>query len=152
METMETLETSITLRAATLEDAEALAALSDQLGYPATPAQLAHRLGLLRERPGNAVFVAETPDERVAGWVHVQGSYSLASDPNAQVAGLVVDEHLRGQGIGRALLARAERWAETQGYDELRLHSNVVREGSHGFYARLGYERVKASYLFRKTL
>ena len=149
---METTEISITLRAATLEDAEALATLSDQLGYPATPAQVAHRLGLLRERPGNAVFVAETPDERVAGWVHVHGSYSLASDPNAQVAGLVVDEHLRGQGIGRALLARAERWAEAQGYDELRLHSNVVREGSHAFYARQGYESVKASYLFRKTL
>src|SRR5260370_36985374 len=107
---METMEISITLRAATLEDAEALATLSDQLGYPATPAQVAHRLGLLRERPGNAIFVAETPDARVAGWGPVPGSYSLASDPNAPVARLVVDEHLRGQGIGRALLDRAERW------------------------------------------
>ena len=151
---MKATETAISVRAATPADAEAVAELAGQLGYPATPEQIAHRLGLLDERAGNAVFVAETEagEERVVGWVHVQGSYSLASDPSARVAGLVVDERLRGQGIGRALLEATEHWAAEQGFDEVRLRSNVIRERAHAFYERQGYERVKSSYLFRKAL
>ncbi|HLZ24415.1 MAG TPA: GNAT family N-acetyltransferase [Ktedonobacterales bacterium] len=133
-------------------DAEEVAALTEQLGYPATTVQIVHRLGLLMEQPGNALFVAEDGDERIMGWIHVVGRVYLDSDPFAQVGGIVVDERRRGQGVGRALLTQAEQWAEARGYDELRLWSSVMRAGAHAFYERLGYEPVKTSYVFRKTL
>lgn len=137
-------------------DAGEIAALCEQLGYPSTPAQVAHRFGLLAERPESAVFVAEdedeAADERIAGFVHVQGRLAVESDPRAEIAGLVVDAVRRGEGVGRALMAAAERWAADRGYDEVTLHSNVARERAHRFYQSLGYEMTKSSHVFRKAL
>lgn len=140
------------IRPMTDADASEVASLSEQLGYPATAAQIVHRLGLVMEQPGNALFVAEDDEERVLGWIHVVGRVYLDSEPFAQIGGVIVEERHRGQGAGRALLARAEEWARDRGYDELRLWSNVVRSGAHAFYERLGYEPVKTSYVFRKIL
>lgn len=137
-------------------DAGEIAALCEQLGYPSTPAQVAHRFGLLAERPESAVFVAEdedeAADERIAGFVHVQGRLAVESDPRAEIAGLVVDAVRRGEGVGRALMAAAERWAADRGYDEVTLHSNVARERAHRFYQSLGYTITKSSHVFHKAL
>jgi GNAT superfamily N-acetyltransferase len=143
------------IRSMTAGDAGEVAALCGQLGYPSTPAQVSHRFGLLAERPESAVFVAEDEDEameRIAGFVHVQGRLAVESDPRAEIAGLVVDETRRGAGVGRALLDAAERWAADRGYDEVTLHSNVVRERAHRFYQSLGYEMTKSSHVFHKAL
>lgn len=137
-------------------DAGEIAALCEQLGYPSTPAQVAHRFGLLAERPESAVFVAEdedeAADERIAGFVHVQGRLAVESDPRAEIAGLVVDAVRRGEGVGRALMEAAERWAADRGYDEVTLRSNVARERAHRFYQSLGYAITKSSHVFRKAL
>lgn len=134
-------------------DLAAVAELCAQLGYPIAGDALAHHFELLREAPQNALLVAEeTGDEQVVGWVHVAGRVSLETGPFAQISGIVVDEHERGQGVGRALMAAAEAWADERGYDELRLWSNVVRERAHHFYEQLGYEHVKTSKVFRKAL
>lgn len=140
------------VRPMTSADAEEVAALCSQLGYPATPAEVAHRLGLLDGREDSAAFVAEGSDESIAGWIQVAGRVLLEAAPYAEIGGLIVDERLRGQGIGRMLLDAAEAWALRRGYDELRLRSNVAREEAHAFYARLGYEPIATSHLFRKPL
>jgi GNAT superfamily N-acetyltransferase len=145
------------IRSMTAGDAGEVAALCGQLGYPSTPQQVAHRFGLLAERPESAVFVAEAEDdeeaeERIAGFVHVQGRLTVESDPRAEIAGLVVDEARRGAGVGHALMAAAERWATDRGYDEVTLRSNVAREHAHRFYQSLGYAITKSSHVFRKAL
>lgn len=140
------------IRPMTSADCEEVAAISAQLGYPATAAQIAHRVGLVMEQPANALFIAEDDDERMIGWLHIVGRVYLDADPFAQIGGIVVDERNRGQGVGRALLAQAEQWAAAHGYDEMRLWSNAARAGAHAFYERYGYEPVKTSYVFRKSL
>ena len=145
------------IRPMTAGDAGEVAALCGQLGYPSTSAQVAHRFGLLAERPESAIFVAEDEDdeaevERIAGFIHVQGRLAVESDPRAEIAGLVVDEARRGAGVGQALVAAAEGWAAERGYDEVTLHSNVARERAHRFYQSLGYAITKSSHLFRKAL
>jgi GNAT superfamily N-acetyltransferase len=131
------------IREATVEDAGKLAALSIQLGYSTTAEDVAGRLRALRERPDNAVFVAEE-DGMVAGWLHVSGMLFLESPPFAEVAGLVVDEARRGQGVGKRLVEAAARWAAAHGYRNLRVRSNVIREDAHRFYEREGFRRVKS--------
>jgi len=139
------------VREATLSDAAALAALSTQLGYPSTPDQTAERLRLLRERPANAVLVAEEGGVLV-GWLHVCAMLFLESPPFAEVAGLVVDEAHRGKGVGKLLLEAAARWAMERGYDKLRVRSNVVREDAHRFYEREGFRRVKTQVVLDRGL
>ncbi len=140
-----------TIRLATAADAEDLARLSGQLGYPATPGEAMQRLQEVNRHSEHAVFVAEA-DGRLAGWMHVFVRPSLTTESSAELAALVVDEHCRSHGIGQALIAEAERWAREQGCRMVTLRSNVKRLRAHAFYERLGYETIKTSKSFRKIV
>ncbi len=140
------------IRPMTPADADAAARLATQLGYPSTAAEIERRFHLVEDDPDHGLFVAETADGQVAGWVHVHGRRLLEAEPFAEIGGLVVDEAYRGQGTGRALMAAAERWAAAHGYAEVCVRSNVVREAAHRFYKRLGYRVVKSQHTFRKAV
>lgn len=139
----------IAIRPARSADAAALAALAGQLGYPSTEADILRRLVMIEDRPQHAVFVAEA-DGAVAGWVHVLLDLHLESGEFAEIAGLVVDEHRRGAGVGQRLLVSAEAWARDQGAGTVRVRSNVVRTEAHGFYAKAGYAVRKRQTVFEK--
>jgi GNAT superfamily N-acetyltransferase len=140
------------VRRMTSGDADEVAALCEQLGEPASPPRIAHRLGLITERRDHAAFVVEDEDERVAGWVHVYGQFPLAEDAYAEIGGLVVEQRQRGHGAGRLLIAAAEAWARDTGYDELRVAAHTARESAHDFFERLGYSRTAATVHFVKPL
>lgn len=143
---------SMLIRPMALADADDVAALCGQLGYPSSSAQVARRLDLLAGDPEHTLFVAATPEGRVVGWVHVHSVRLMEADPRAEIWGLVVDAGHQRQGIGRALMRQAERWAAERGYREVRLRSNVVRAEAHRFYQGLGYQITKTSYTLEKTL
>jgi GNAT superfamily N-acetyltransferase len=135
-----------------LSDAEAVADLCTQLGYPSTGAEMKRRIGLLLGRDDHALLVAMVDGEWVIGWVHVCAVTLLESDPLAEIWGLVVDAEERGRGVGRRLMAAAESWARQHGFTVMGLRSRRQREEAHLFYERLGYRVVKTSYTFRKSL
>ena len=143
---------SITVRLATINDAERLSALSTQLGYPSSPNEIERRLKLIAHSTDNVVYVAAQAEGRVVGWVHAYVSRLVESDPTAEIGGLVVDEECRRTGAGRELMRAAERWARERGCKAVTLRSNVVREAAHEFYRSLGYTIVKTQYAFRKVL
>jgi GNAT superfamily N-acetyltransferase len=140
------------VRRMTSGDADEVAALCEQLGEPASPPQIVHRLGLIVERRDHAAFVAENEDERIVGWVHVYGHVLLAEEAFAEIGGLVVERRERGQGVGRLLVATAEAWARDAGYDELRVAPQMARESAHEFFERLGYARTAATVQFARQL
>jgi len=59
---------------------------------------------------------------------------------------------IRGRGLGRRMMALAERWAAAQGYRHVSLSSQTSRDGAHAFYRGLGYKVYGTSHQFRKTL
>jgi len=139
------------MRPAQTADARAMAALAGELGYPSSEAEVVDRLRRLGEQPDqHAVYVVENPPGRIAAWLHVRASYQVESDPFAEIGGLVVGERDRGARIGEALVRRAETWALERGFTRLRVRSNVIRERAHGFYERIGFERVKNQAVFEK--
>jgi GNAT superfamily N-acetyltransferase len=140
------------IRAAVPEDAEKIAALSTQLGYPSSADQVRNRLARIRKDVEHAVLVVELPGRPIVGWVHVCVSHLVESDPEAELGGLVVDEAHRGSGAGRLLMESAEEWARGKGLRSVYLRSNIIRKGAHEFYKRLGYHVVKTQYAFRKFL
>lgn len=142
----------VKIRRARRKDAEQLAELSGQLGYPATPAEIRTRLGNLRPVGRHAVYIAELPGAGVIGWLHVSVSNLLESDARAEVNGLVVADAQRSLGAGAKLLAAAEDWARRQGCKAMNVRSNVIRERAHNFYLREGYEHYKTQKAFRKPL
>ncbi len=141
----------ITVRALCDGDAEGVADLCTQLGYPTGAGDVERRLRNAGGE-GHAVFVAETHGGRTVGWVQVCARTILVSDRHGEVEGLVVDREWRSKGVGRALMKQAEEWARKTGCTSVSLRSNVVREGARPFYESMGYEVVKTQWAFRKTL
>lgn len=148
---MHALESPPNLRHARIDDADAIAALATQLGYPTTPEQAAARLSQLLQRADHCVLVAEV-DGRVAGWAHVERRLILETGEKAELTGLVVDERDRRSGIGRRLVAAVERWARDRGLDAMTVRSNVARGAAHQFYPGLGYSAVKTQRVYKRSL
>jgi GNAT superfamily N-acetyltransferase len=142
------------IRRARRGDAERIAQLSGELGYPSTAAQVATRLRQLKPTSKHAVFVAESPDAATGliGWVHVSVAHLLECDIRAEVNGLIVAEGQRSAGAGAKLLEAAEEWARTRSCRGMNVRSNVIRERAHKFYERRGYEHYKTQKAFRKPL
>lgn len=140
------------IRRAKSTDVERVAVLSGQLGYPATVAQMRKRLLRVKMASQHAVFVADSPEDGVIGWVHVSRQPLLEDEIRAEVNGLVVAEGQRSLGAGAQLLAAAEDWARKHGCKSMSVRSNVIRERAHQFYERHGYEHYKTQKSFRKPL
>jgi predicted N-acetyltransferase YhbS len=135
----------------TAADAPRVAELATQLGYPSTAADVEHRFGQLAASDSDAVLVAEREDA-VIGWIHVSRVPSLAVSDTALIGGLVVDEKHRSGRVGAALLQAAEAWAVAQGARTMTISSRIARERAHRFYLRVGYEHLKTSHIFSKSL
>jgi GNAT superfamily N-acetyltransferase len=140
------------IRPARAEDAERIAVLCGQLGYPASHEQVRCRLDQIQQDDEQAVYVAQRPDGRMIGWVQIFVRHLLVVARHAELGGLVVDEDHRDGGVGRLLMEQAERWAREKKCESVYVRSNVVRERAHRFYERLGYANVKTSLTFHKVL
>jgi GNAT superfamily N-acetyltransferase len=142
----------VKIRRARKSDAERIAELCGQLGYPATATQIAQRLRRIKPASQHAVLVAETSEGKVIGWVHASVEPLLEVELRAEVNGLVVADEERSRGAGALLLRSAEEWARRHGCKNMSVRSNVVRERAHKFYLRNGYEHYKTQKSFRKAV
>ena len=142
----------LVVRRLAVGDAAAVAALSEELGYPADAAGMEARLGAVFADPGHAVFGAPAEDGSLLGWVHVCDRLLLIDPPSAFVEGLVVGREARRRGVGRALMAAAEGWAAGRGALTMRLRSAATRADAHGFYRALGYSPGREAVGFEKAL
>jgi GNAT superfamily N-acetyltransferase len=149
---MLTAKISIAIRKAKANDAALIAELSTQLGYAVTTREMAARLKLVFREKKAACFVAEEQSAGVIGWIHVSTQPLVEVAVRAEVNGLVVDERIRSQGAGWALLQAAEDWARKHHCKSMSVRSNVLRDRAHAFYERHNYEHYKTQKAFRKTL
>ena len=141
----------ITFRRATEADAEVVAELSAQLGYPIAADVIRRRITSIAAHPEHIVFVAEL-DGAVCGWIQAHIGQSIEAGARGEILGLVVSRDLRRRGIGRLLMQEAERWVLDRGADVIVLRSNVQRPESHAFYPAIGYEHFKTQAAYRKRL
>jgi len=129
-------------RAASAEDADRVANLLEQLGYPSSPEAAARRLEALAASRHDNVWVAER-DGTVVGLVAIHVSSSLERDGEvAKVSAIVVDEAARRRGVGNQLMTLAEREARRRGCVLLFLTTSERRQDAHAFYRRLGFEET----------
>jgi GNAT superfamily N-acetyltransferase len=138
-------------REITPDDAEAATKLSEELGYPASAAEMKQRIEAFTRLTDHVVFVACVAGA-VVGWIDVGISRHLQSEPRAEIGGLVVSTEVRGRGIGGRLITCAENWARQRGLRAMVVRSQIAREQAHNFYLREGYARTKTSAVFTKTL
>lgn len=131
------------IRPADSRDAAALSRLLGQLGYPTDSRDVPSRLEKLSARPGTTVLVAENAGGEVIGAVTVHLFDSLhTNDPTAWLTAVVVEEKVRGRGVGSVLVEQAEDWARRHGARRIALTSALHRTRAHQFYKDRDYEHT----------
>jgi PhnO protein len=137
------------VRVARVGDADAVAALSGELGYPITAD---HAASHIRDPRGVTLLVAERLDGTVIGWIELAVRRTVEFGEAAEIQAFVVTASERGHAVGSTLLDAAESWARERGLGRMRVRSNVVRERTHRFYLERGYAERKRQVVFDKTL
>ena len=142
---------TVTVRPVTEADASEVCLICcDDLGYQCAKPLVKTRISQMDEAR-QAVFVAIF-DGQIAGFIHVERYNTLYFETMANILGLAVSTKFRKHGIGKALVEKAEDWANENDIALMRLNSGATRSGAHEFYRHLGYSSEKNQLRFVKRL
>jgi GNAT superfamily N-acetyltransferase len=140
---------TITVRAATTADAGRLAALLTDEGYPAGETDLVARIERF-STPDSHVLVAEAAGE-VVGFIAFHLVPRFETDERfARIVALVVEPGVRERGVGKRLMADAERIAKDAGAAFLEVTSGHHRPEARKLFESLGYDAGVAAYLRKR--
>ena len=127
------------LRVAMPADADDVARLLIEMGYPCEIDDALERIGAILDNDRQVVVVARR-DGAVCGLIALAFMYYLPlGTTTCRVNALVVTATAQGLGIGRALLKEAERRARAGGAARIELASGSQRTEAHAFYRACGY-------------
>ena len=122
----------------------------------ADPRELGEELDAWLAREDAVVLVARRENASALCGFGEVGTRSVAdgcdSSPVAYLEGWYVDEDMRGQGIGAALVRAAEEWAKAQGHVELASDAQLSNLASQRAHAALGFVEVERAVLYRKPV
>jgi ribosomal protein S18 acetylase RimI-like enzyme len=129
------------IRVAEVADAAALAQLMCELGYETTKSEMQMRIERIATDERCRTFVAMHNGE-VCGMIGTV-TYPSYEHNNAsgRILALAILSTMRRRGIGRALIATAEKDFAQRGIRRVALNTSLTREDAHKFYESLGYER-----------
>lgn len=134
--------TELQIRRATAADADAVARLLGQLGYPTDNTEVPARLARLAANDRAAVLLAESGGKVVGlATVHILSVLNRRRDV-AQLTALVVDESVRRSGVGRSLVEAVETFARQSGCERLSVTTQEHRADARTFYVQVGLEQT----------
>jgi GNAT superfamily N-acetyltransferase len=141
---------TVTLRQATEADAEAIASLLTDEGYPSGPSDIVERLSRFAS-PHSQVVVADH-DGAVLGFIALHALPRFEqSDRVIRIMALVVDAGERERGVGHLLMEEAERIGRELGAAFVEVTAGHHRPDARHLYESIGYDASVAAYL-RKRL
>jgi ribosomal protein S18 acetylase RimI-like enzyme len=144
-----TEDASLTIRPASEADAETIAGLFTDEGYPAGPSDIVERLTRFAS-DHSRVLVAEH-EGALLGFIAVHAMPRFEHDDRIlRVLALVVDAGARERGVGRALMAEAERIGAELHAAFIEITAGHHRPEARRLYESLGYDGSVAAYLRKK--
>jgi GNAT superfamily N-acetyltransferase len=127
------------LRNAVVGDADDVARLLTELGYPCDTDEAIERISAILANERQALVVARSRGV-VCGLIALDFMYYLPlGTSTCRVTALVVNAEAQRHGIGRQLLRDAERRARLGGAARIELSSGSQRTDAHAFYRACGY-------------
>jgi GNAT superfamily N-acetyltransferase len=140
---------AVALRPAEPADADAIASLFTDEGYPAGPSDIVVRLERFAS-PHSQVIVAEH-DGTMLGFIAVHALPRFEHDDRIlRILALVVDAGARERGVGKTLMAEAERIGTELGAAFVEITAGHHRPEARQLYESLGYDATVAAYLRKK--
>ena len=141
--------TSISIRSALENDAEAIARLAGDLGYPVEADLMRIRVQAMLTSATDLLLVAVDSSKGVVGWLQAHAALIIESGFRVEITGVIVSPVFRRRAVGRSLVAKAEDWAETISAETVVVRSNAK---THSFYLALRYTSIKTQMVYQKTL
>jgi len=86
------------------------------------------------------LFAALNKDDRISG-ILTLNIYRIPTGLKARIDDVVVDEAVRGAGIGEKLMYKALEFCRKMEVNEIGLTSHPSRESANRLYKRLGFEQ-----------
>ena len=142
-------QATIQLRLAQPEDAESIAALFTDEGYPAGPTDVVSRLE--RFATDDAQVIVAEHDGALLGFIALVAFPRFEhGDWIVRIVALVVDAGARERGVGRTLMGEAERVARERDAAFIELTAGHHRPEARHLYESLGYDSTVTAYLRKK--
>jgi GNAT superfamily N-acetyltransferase len=141
---------NVTLRPAADSDAERIAALFTDEGYPTGPSDVVERLSRFAS-VHSQVIVADYEGD-ILGFIALHALPRFEhTDRVIRIMALVVDAGVRDRGVGHLLMEEAERIGRELGAAFAEVTAGHHRADARHLYESLGYDASIAAYL-RKRL
>lgn len=142
-------EPVLSIRPAAASDADAIAALFTDEGYPAGPSDIRERLTRFASAHSQ-VFVAEH-EGALLGFIALHAIPRFEHDDRiVRIVALVVDAGARERGVGSALMAEAERVGTDLKAAFIEVTAGHHRPEARRLYESSGYDATVAAYLRKK--
>ena len=155
--------TNIRIRPASTKDQEFILSLLPRLvefGPPTwrdVPQMIATDLQIVSEKlmnPSSDVvfFIAEDEKRIPLGFIHLEARTDYYyQEKHGHIANVIVAPRGEGQGIGRMLIEKGEKWAREQGYRWLTLSVFAQNLRARSVYQQLGYGEDIIKYVKELT-
>jgi predicted N-acetyltransferase YhbS len=131
-------------------DAEVVATLARELGYPNEIESIRERIRAISRSDLDLLLVAVDATDRPIGFIQAHRVCIIEVGFRVEILGLVVSSSARRGRIGRGLIDEAERWAKSIGAEAISVRSNTKRTEAHLFYPALGYTKIKTQAVYEK--
>ncbi len=138
---------NILIRSIEKKDTNSIVSLSHELGYQVNAETVDFLIESILNDEKQWAFVAEKNNE-VIGFVHAFYALRLTTPPFIEIAGLIVSENERSNGLGKMLVNYIElNCAQNL---KIRVRCNSNRKDAHRFYTNNGFSKQKEQLVFIK--
>src|SRR5207237_10283524 len=129
-------------------DAEVVAALAAELGYPSETEAIGVRIRAIGE--SDLLLVAVDASDKAIGFIQAHRVCIIEVGFRVEILGLVISSSARRSGIARRLIEEAEAWAKSIGAEAISVRRNTKRIEADLFYPALGYKEIKKQEGYEK--
>ena len=136
--------TTLEIRKAEKDDANRISILLLQLGYETTPSKIAD---MLSDSENGIVYVAVLDNNVVALMSIIYFTYFPSAQKLCRITSIVVDENLRGSGIGSKLIDYAKSTALADRCDVIEVTTSLKREKTQAYYESVGFKKTSYKYV-----
>jgi len=146
---------SYEIRRATHDDKEEWLRMRQGLWPDAPIEYLNYDLDDLLNDPDAGIFVASRADGSLVAFIEASlrdYAEGCETSPVGYIEAWYVDEHVRGQKLGRAMVRTAEQWARARGCSEMGSDTWLENETSIAAHLKMGYYEAERLVHFGKRL
>ena len=135
------------IRNAQNADVKAISMLLTQLGYETEPLTVQNMLSLSSKN--DEIYVCVLQEKVIAVMSLIFFNYFPSAQKLCRITAIVVDEELRGSGVGSKLIEHAKFMASSVSCSILEVTTSLKRQQTQKYYENIGFEKTSYKYILK---